>query len=681
MFLEDVLLGDRFWPYALFRLRFFFARYLASSAVHGVTVVLLYRLFSQAEFVAILGVYAAASLVSSFWWGALELMRGEVRLLYRSGRPHLIPREIGRWLSLSFQLGLAVAAAGAAWAFVRLALGGGIGPADAFVLVIALRLALELPVRCYHSGIYAIRRIYRPLPAILAVEVAGLAGVLALWPALGPWSFPAAAAASALLVAWLSLVYTRRTYRFFGFSPAGFVEVGALRTPARGSARELLAAGSSYAVMSLDGLLPLALFSTSGRPLDDTALFVLFFVVGPTVRAGFEWAQLLYFDLKRLEIRLFRNLRARFERQALRLALVLSLVFWALASLIGTAVYGRSLGWLYWLLLPFFVSRCLLAAVQIQAFAERAYGELLKNAAFCAAGFVAVGVLAPGEADTLVLLALVALAGFALLRLREAAVRREIRSREVLWLSEWLAEVAALAGPLRISAATFAPEPSREGRESLRAWEEEHRWRHRLFAERIGRRLGPDGGVTLIHPNRLAWFERGDAVPQLRNEWLLTQSAGLVQPLGDTGVRDGGAAALREACRLGLLGPDLEPGAFGEARGVGAEDVRRAFARLFPDGVAYAPDEPIPSALEALPSREKRIVMLDAAVFARDFRPSARRSRFDVTAFCAGGELRTIFVVDRAGSRARRARWRALVRELNLRAALAVPAGEAGAEA
>lgn len=655
--LEDALLGDRFWAYAWYRLRFFFARYLARSAIHAVTVVLLYRIFSQREFVAILAVYAATSLASSFWWGALEAMRGEVRTLYRAGKPHLIGREIGRWLALSLLLAAGALTGTAVW----IAAHGTLGPADAYVAALGLRLALELVSRCYHSGVYAIRRIYRPLTAILAVEVVGLAGVLALWPIAHAWSFPAAAALSALTVTGLTFHYTRRAYRFFGFDP-----FRALARPRlRAALPELFAAGSAYAVMSLDALLVLALLGAGGRPLDDTMLFALFFAVGPTVRAGFEWAQLLYFDLKRLELRVFRNVRAHFERRMLRLALLLGLVFWLLASAIATAVYGRSLGAFYPLLAPFFLARGLLAVVQIQAFAERAYAELLKNAGFCAGGVVAAGVLVDGEQATVVALTVVTLAGFALLRLREEHVHRAMRAREVLWLSEWLAEVSAQRGPTRISAVRFPLEPRRFGRDSVREWEDENRWRHRRFAERLAGWLHGHGGVTVIQPGFVVWFERGGSTPAIGERRLHTEGGGLIERLGATPLEPDGPAALASARALSLLGPG-----FGTGGVVVADEVRLAFRRLFPDGVVYAPDEPLPAELAALSSQEKRIVMLDAAVFARDFRPSGRRSRFDVTAFCTSGELRLIFVTDRSRDRGRRLRWRSLVRELNVKAAL-----------
>src|SRR5688572_12709593 len=101
VYLEEALLGRRFWAYAAYRLRYFFARYAVASAAHATTVVLLSRAFSRSEFVAVLVAYAATGLLGSFWWGALEGLRGRVRLFYRSGKPHLIPREIAGWLSLS----------------------------------------------------------------------------------------------------------------------------------------------------------------------------------------------------------------------------------------------------------------------------------------------------------------------------------------------------------------------------------------------------------------------------------------------------------------------------------------------------------------------------------------------------------------------------------------------------
>ena len=119
----------------------------------------------------------------------------------------------------------------------------------------------------------------------------------------------------------------------------------------------------------------------------------------PTIRAGADWARLLYFDLKRLELRLFTNLRKRFERHTLQLAWLLAVVFWVVAAAIVTAYYGREAGLLVAALFAFFVARSLLARAQIQAFAEGAYGPVLGTGFLCLVGLGAVGPLADSEAE------------------------------------------------------------------------------------------------------------------------------------------------------------------------------------------------------------------------------------------------------------------------------------------
>jgi hypothetical protein len=81
----------------------------------------------------------------------------------------------------------------------------------------------------------------------------------------------------------------------------------------------------------------------------------------------------------------------------------------------------------------------------------------------------------------------------------------------------------------------------------------------------------------------------------------------------------------------------------------------------------YAADSPAPAFFDAITSKDRRGIMSDAVAFARDFRP-AGRARFDVTALCRDGAVEWVFVIDRKADRALRHRWRALVKEANLRA-------------
>jgi hypothetical protein len=661
--LEEALLGDRLWRYSLYRLRYFFVSYLISSASHAVTVLVLFKALQWKSFVVVIVVHAATALAGGFWWGALEAMRGRVRELHRSGKPHRIPEAIAGWLTLAVSLSAVVLLVAVVWT-VWQALGDGFGAADAFVAALLLRLALELTTRCYHSGVYALRRVYKPLTATVAPEFVGLAATLALWPLVGAWAVSIAALLSTATVTILSVHYTRRVYRFLGVAPQGHAGLRTLRASVRGLGREALASGAANAVMALDALAVLALLYGAG---EDSASLVVLFLAAPTIRAGSDWARLLYFDLKRLELRMFTNLRRRFERHTWALAWLLGLVFAVLASGIATAFYGNSLGSLYGGLLAFFLARSLLAREQIQAFAEGAYAALFTTGVACLAGLTAVGPLANGETERMTGVALVtAVSAAALARLRRST-RAHGEPGAALLPLEWLARLGQVPHEVRVGSARVISAGGPE-RLDTRSREARNRWRLTQLSERMARRLGTAGAAAWIGPDRVVWFEDPSESPRLSTRWLLPASGGLLRDLVRHDCREG-EHALFVAGTSGILGhasQHLHTAIFP----IDVEEARRTFEELVPGGIVYAPHEPVPRALASLSGRELRAILLDAATFARDLRVARRRSSFDVTALCVGGELAFIFVADLHAGRRVRGRWRHLVLDLNVRAAI-----------
>jgi hypothetical protein len=103
---------------------------------------------------------------------------------------------------------------------------------------------------------------------------------------------------------------------------------------------------------------------------------------------------------------------------------------------------------------------------------------------------------------------------------------------------------------------------------------------------------------------------------------------------------------------------------------VDVDDARRVFQELIPSGVVFAPEEDVPPQMAALPGSELRAILQDASAFARDLRIGKRRSKWDVTALCAGGELRLILIAELQAGREKRGRWRHVVTTLNVRAAI-----------
>ena len=658
--LEEALLANRLWRYGWFRLRFFLVTYLVASVTHAVHAVLLVDGLAGAEVALVVAAHGVVLLVAHLWWGALEALRGEVRDLHRAGKPHRIPAAIGGWVALSLLLAAAMAALATAWLGWR-ASTGRLDVTAVYVAVLLLRLVIDIPLRALHSGVYALRRVYKPMWATVVPELAGLAVLLALVPVVGLWAVVASLAVGGALSSALTAHYTRRLYHFLGLRPRPTVAL--CRRSLRAGWREAVVGGAAHALIGLDGLVVLGLLAAAGP--EDPAVVVLFLAL-PTVTAGAEWARLLYFDLKRLELRLFTNLRRRFEAYTQWLALVLGLLFFAVAALVA-AVFATAGATTYLGLAAFFLARSALARTQIQAFAERAYPAVLATGAACVVGLLAVGALASDGAGRLGGMALVTAVCAAALW-RPAGGRARAAAPTAVLTMEWLRRLGQVRDEVRIGSARMAAAPGPAARLDARTREEAARWRLAQLAERVARRLGHDGVATWVGPDRVVWLEHVGPQQRISAGWLQRASGGLVTQLRSQVCPDG-EQAIRHAAATGMLGwpsADLQTVLVPVDRAA----ARRRFRALVPTGAVYAADEP-PPAMVDLPGAELRAILADATAFARDLAVRRRRSRFDITVLCAGGELDLIFIADRGTGRRARARWHRLVRSLNLRAAVA----------
>jgi hypothetical protein len=341
-------------------------------------------------------------------------------------------------------------------------------------------------------------------------------------------------------------------------------------------------------------------------------------------------------------------------------------LFWGFGCLTATLISQRSLGDLNWLMAPFFLSRSLLAFEQIRAFSLRRYGELLKSAVLWLVGFCVISAGIADDRAKLVVLSIVTIAMFAVLR-RSSFRAEPDTALEPLSLSTWLARVNDVKEIVRIHAVDLSEADGGRGPHT-RLGPDANRWRCHRLAGRIARRLNGSGQVTLIPPSRIAWYQRGDRRPTIDEAWLIRMGAGFVRALRDTGPCPDGRSALHRACDWHLAGTDLSLAPDGCTLNV--DQVTRSFVALCPGGVVYFPDRSAPAFFDDLPPRERRSIMADAVGFARELRGNARPSKFDVTALSVAGDLRLIFVVERRFDRQARDRWRSLIKQLNVDAAL-----------
>lgn len=656
--IEDVLLSGTFGQYAFYRLRLFLLRSLVSTVAHTARLTLLWAAFSRGEFVQLLLFEAGVGLASSFWWGALESMRDRIRRLHRHGRTHLVRPLIERWLALAIVVGAVIMTGGVVWLMTRPA---PFAPADLYGLALFVRLALQIVTRTYHSGLYALRRIYRPAWSIVAVEIVMLGAVAAAWPMVGAWALPLGLIVAAVIGTGLTIHFTRRAFVFFGVTPR-WTAFGTLRGRWHVPWLELMTAGLSFAIVKLDAMLVFLLFDRTPALEGGVELFMLFFVMSPAIQAGVDWAQLFYFDLKRLEHEALSPLVDRYRRYLVRVAWILGVASWGLASLTGTIVYLRDLGVLYWLLLPFFLSRSMAASAQIHAFCSRRYGPLLATALLWL-GVFALVTRVDSEAGKLAIVTTASVAvAIVLTRLKPAGAA--VRER-FLGVAEWLHLLSTIEGPVRVGSATVRrTRRKRQGRETA----QNAGGAERLFARRVATQLARGGAVTCLPENRLVWFEPAGAT-RLQAEAMAVLSGGLAQSARDAIEYASGREALRAAWRDHGLGALFGRGDFAHDGTLSIGELENRFARWFPDGRVLTPGSLAPST-DTLPAPWRRRVLGDAMRFLARLEAPRTGSPVDVTAICLGGRLHRLFVVPRTSRLETRRRWRTVVRRANVLAAL-----------
>jgi hypothetical protein len=661
--LEDALLTNSFGRYFFYRLRFLLARTAISTAFHALKIVLLLGAFPRSEFLAIVIAQSAVALVGDFWWGALEQLRSDVRLLQRRGRRDLVPREIARWLSLAVRLAVIPIVVAAVYVVGIAATAQSVGPVELYVVILLGAISLDLVSRAYHSGAYALRRVYRPLPSLLALDVVSVGALLALWPLIGLWAFPVAELISALVVFAIAMHYTTRTYQTLAIPTIVPLLRLRRRVPSWRTLRTSILPGVSYALVGLEALVVVAGIATATTQSGAT-LVVILAALGPVSRASFEWARLLYFDLKRLELPLLADLRGKFDRAIVRLAFVMGASGAALAAVVTVVLMRGATAALLGALLALFLVRSLLAAAQMQAFTRSAYERLAVAGAIGVAGLIAV-FWATNDAEFRLfgVAGALAISLVYLLELPAPIDPTELLAGPTDWLRALrLAPDAVTVARLRFDERHNAPGVTPEARRT-------EAWRRAAVAERLAGRVNRRAGAATWVGDHELWMFETRAEDGLA-AWLVRTSSGLL----------GGPPTVSDEAEPRRAAVHLADDAVGRRQRVpgllaSADAMIGQFASAFPDGIAYDLHRRPPAALVAMPSDERVEIYRAALQFGRELRRRTSESRrpvggaYETTALVDDGVLRAIFIAPRADGLPRLRAWRRNIREWNVRRA------------
>ncbi|MBX7158271.1 MAG: hypothetical protein K1X66_07790 [Verrucomicrobiae bacterium] len=636
--LEETLLGGSFLRYAWFRLRYFTFRTVVEVMLRLIELKVLLTLLPTAVAYVLIGIRILLVLGSGFWWGALEVFREKLRKLHRAGKSFKMPEVIGIWLSFSLLisfLGLVILL-GVGLDKLR----HGIRMETVYGLICFFRFLLEIPLTTFHSGVYAIRRIYRPLYWIVAIELVSSLGSLALFPWFGVWALPLAFLISSLLNFSIRFYYTKKVYYFYRYWPLS-LNLSLKKWQRFGPLLKndhFFIAGLAHAFMRYEVLLLILFFHHIKSGSESGNILTLIFILSPLLVASREWAQMFYFDFKRLEEGLYENFRKQFQRQVEDFSLLWGVGVWIMIMSLGTLILRNFSFESFLWLAPFFVINSLLAYEQVKAFSDKNYNLVIQSGFIFFIGTAFLWNFSSSPTAQFAYLGLTTLGALRQVRKNEEFLNQE--TPHVLSLLEWLEKLKNLSEPVKWG--------------YLEINKEEKIWQLKVLAEEIRVCFNRGGEITLCFPNKILWFEGG----AFTAEKLIKTGAGLIKqwtitPFYSRGIEILQSAKLKEVLELN------------DEIKIGRENLVLRFKDKFPRCFIYDFNEA--GQLAHFNAKERRSILFDAVFFARNLCPSASRSAFEVTTLLDQGKIELIFVIPKAKfSQALRDQWSSELRKNNI---------------
>ena len=390
------LLTGRLSTYFAYRLRYPFLITTVRFAVHVVEFfVLLSSLGGVAAF-TVMVLRAGSMIVAGGWWGLLEVMRERLRHFAQSGDHDDSEREIGGWLALGALIAVVVIAVAAVMLLV-FNVSGNDPVARLYAFLIIAELAIDFPVRVLHSGIYATRRVYKPIWSMFIPILAQLAILVP-----GFYLYPGLAIIASIIVSnaigvGLTVHFCAEMYRLTGFRPklsSHHLWRQLPHIPLKLGVETTLSGLS----LRLDAVIVLALvgfYGTTTRTFDLTAgmtswrhidAFQFFYLILPLFRGTYESAGIFYFDLVRMRrAPALRELKLLFFHRLLLITPLIALFFWILTAGLGLLVlHDVPISFLL-ALIPMFMARSAIGIYQMRLFAEARFGTHLATLMLLAA--------------------------------------------------------------------------------------------------------------------------------------------------------------------------------------------------------------------------------------------------------------------------------------------------------
>jgi hypothetical protein len=376
--IQDLFFSEKQLNYFFYRLRILNLQVLFRYVFFCLILSVLYQQVSFKSFTIVFYASIFKTLISKFWWGALERFRARVRHAYYAHMSRDIDKLIGVYLAFS----LLIACIFFFTSNIALYYFNKENYIDystkLYLFYLTIIVSLYFLLRTYHSGVYAITRIIRTPISVIGPD---LIGILMLFLTL--YTYP--------LYSWIIAVMTRtsisylltwhyssRMYQFYKIEP---------EYPSKSGLKKFLGSEPGFKQMCLSGLafmliqsdivlLPILLNMLQNQLITNQDFLMIYLALPMFVASG-SWAFLFYFDRKRIRGTDFAKMMIFYNDTIIRLSPIMAVLFWLMAFCASTIFFSNHYVWPMISALPFFILKAKLSDGLIKRYSYQGYWDVL----------------------------------------------------------------------------------------------------------------------------------------------------------------------------------------------------------------------------------------------------------------------------------------------------------------
>ncbi|MDI1353193.1 MAG: hypothetical protein PSV35_10585, partial [bacterium] len=374
--LEEVLLSGRFRAYGIFRLKYFNAQLVLNYVTHLIFLTFLFNNLSHRHAVVINILLALSVMLQGAWWGGLEVLRDSVRMQYKHRKRKAMGESIGAWLVMSVLLSVLLLIVMMVFCGYSVFYLNYSALYLVSIMCIICTLALQLPVRTYHSAMYALSRISRSTSSIFFADFIFIFFFTFSYKFLGLYTLPLVYLLKSIVAQLISIHYINKAYKWRNIEircpNLKYVPIFIKEFPVR----KWMMASLTMATLTLDHLL-LALGLLYAKQNISTENFTFLILILPLLYASVDWSKNFYFDYKKDLKNDFKLFFQHFENKVIFIAFFSGFFFWLLACITHFIFMPSNPMTLCLWLLPIFILRAKISLLQIKHFSESNYKEVI----------------------------------------------------------------------------------------------------------------------------------------------------------------------------------------------------------------------------------------------------------------------------------------------------------------